>query len=141
MTTSDGRPVLKYSDLMHKGRLFEADAVTEEGIAAAAAARVRAERLNALQAQTAAAGPSSATAATAAPAVTKPPAEDSDEEGFLHATALEGLPDHLRRSDSQDSDSDVHVSGQEEEEQHAAESVHKAQQDARKDKQADSKPL
>lgn len=144
MTTSDGRPVLKYSDLMQKGRLFEADAVTEEGIAAASAARVRAERLNALQAQTAAAGLSSAAAAAAAsaPAVmTKPPAEDSDEEGFLHATALEGLPDHLRRSDSQDSDSDVHVSGQEEEEQHAAESVPKAQQDARKDKQADTKPL
>lgn len=143
MTTSDGRPVLKYSDLMQKGRLFEADAVTEEGIAAASAARVRAERLNALQAQTAAAGTSIATAAaaTAAAAVTKTPAEDSDEEGFLHATALEALPDHLKRSDSQDSDSDVHVSRQEEEEQHAAESAHKVQQDARKDKQADAKPL
>lgn len=128
---------------MQKGRVFEADAVTEEGLAAASAARVRAERLNALQAQTAAAGPSSAAAAAAAPAVvTKPPSEDSDEEGFLHATALEALPDHLRRSDSQDSDSDVLVSGQEEEEQHAAESAHnKVQQEARKDKQPDSKPL
>ena len=142
MTTSDGRPVLKYSDLMQKGRVFEADAVTEEGIAAATAARVRAERLNALQAQTASAGASSAAAAApaSAAAVTKP-AEDSDEEGFLHATALGSLPDHLRRSESQDSDSDVLVSGQEAEDQHAAESVHKVQQDVRKDRQADYKPL
>lgn len=137
MTTSDGRPILKYSDLMQKGRAFAADAVTEEGIAAATAARLRAERLNALQAQTASAGASSAGAAAAA--VTKP-VEDSDEEDFLHATPLGSLPDHLRWSDSQDSDSDVIVSGQEEEDQHAAESVHKLQQDARKDKQADFKP-
>lgn len=137
MTTSDGRPVLKYSDLMQKGRVFEVDAVTEEGIAAAAAARIRAERLNAIQAQTSA-GASSAAAAPAA-AATKP-AEDSDED-FLHATALGSLPDHLRRSDSQESDSDVLVSGQEEEDQHAAESAHKVQQDVRKDKQADYKPL
>ena len=138
MTTSDGRPVLKYSDLMQKGRVFEVDAVTEEGIAAAAAARIRAERLNAIQAQTSA-GASSAAAAPAA-AATKP-AEDSDEEDFLHATALGSLPDHLRRSDSQESDSDVLVSGQEEEDQHAAESAHKVQQDVRKDKQADYKTL
>lgn len=138
MTTTDGRPILKYSDLMQKGRAFEADAATEEGIAAATAARVRAERLNALQAPTASARASSAGAAAAA--VTNP-AEDSDEEDFLHATALGSLPDHLRRSDSQDSDSDVLVSGQEEEDQHAAESVHKLQQDLRKDKQDDYKPL
>lgn len=140
MTTSDGRPILKYSDLMQKGRVVDADAVTEEGIAAASAARLRAERLNALQAQTTAAGASSAAAAASAPAVSKS-AEDSDEEGFLHATAFGSLPDHLRRSESQDSDSDVLVSGQEEEEHHAAESAHKVQQDVRRDKQADYKPL
>ena len=133
MTTSDGRPVLKYSDLMQKGRVFEADGVTEEGIAAAAAARVRAERLNALQAQTSAGASTAATVAK--------PAEDSDEEGFLHATALGSLPEHLRRSDSQVSDSDVLVSSQQEEDQHAAESVHKVQQDVRKDKQADYKSV
>ena len=139
MTTSDGRPVLKYSDLMQKGRVFDTDAVTEESQAAASAARVRAERLNALQAQTAAAGASSAPDAAAAGAAAKAAEDTEDEEGFLHASAVGSLPDHLRRSESEDSDSDVHVSRQGEEEEQAAESANKAQQDPRRDKQADYK--
>ncbi|KAL3162013.1 hypothetical protein ABBQ38_009085 [Trebouxia sp. C0009 RCD-2024] len=140
MTTSDGRPILKYSDLMQKGRVFDADAVSEESLAAASAARVRAERLNALQAQTASAGAFSAPAAAASSAAAKAAEGSDDEEGFLHASAVGSLPDHLRRSVSQDSDSDFHVSRQEEQEHEAAESAHKAQQDPRRDKQADYKP-
>lgn len=139
MITSNGRPVLRYSDLIQKGTTHGADAVTEASLDAAVAARQRAERLNALKAQTAAAAASSASAATSAP-VTKA-ADDSDDEGFLHATAVGKLPEHLRRSDSQDSDSDVLVSGQEEEEQHAAELVHKSKQEGRRDNQAASKAL
>lgn len=139
MTTSDGRPILKYSDLMQKGRVFDADAVTEESVAAASAARMRAERLNALQAQTVSAEASSAAGAAAASTAAKAAEDSEDEEGFLHASALGSLPDHLRRSESQDSDSDVHVSRQEEEEQ-AVESAHKAQLDPTWDKQADYKP-
>lgn len=140
MTTSDGRPVLKYSDLMQKGRVFDADAVSEDSLAAASAARVRAERLNALQAQTASAGASSAPAAAAASAAAKAAEGSDDEEGFLHAPVMGSLPDHLRRSESQDSGSDFPASRQEEEEHEAAESAHKAQQDPRRDKQADYKP-
>ena len=139
MTTSDGRPILRYSDLIQKGTVYAGDIATEASLNAASAARLRAERLNALKAQTAAAADSSASAAAAAP-VTKA-ADDSDDEGFLHATAVGKLPEHLRRSNSQDSDSDILVGGQEEEEHQAAESAYKAQQEGRRDNQAAFKPL
>lgn len=137
MTTSDGRPILKYSDLMQKGTVFAADEATEEGLAATSAARLRSERLNALKAQTTAAAASQA----AAPAAVTKVAEDSDEEGFLHATAVGALPDHLRRSESQDSDTDVIVGKQEEEERQAPESAGRVQPDVRRDKQAAYKSL
>ena len=135
MTTSDGRPLLKYSDLLQRDAAAAADPFMEDNQAAAPVARLRAERLSALNAQTATAAPSSASA----PA--HKAADESDDEAFLHTIAVGKLPDHLRRSDSQDSDSDLLVSRQEADEQQAAEPAHRPQQDVRIDHQTALKSL
>jgi len=94
-------------------------------------AKLRAERLNILKTATASAATSAAAAsvtATAAAAQT----DEGDEEGFMHAAAVGKLPDHLVRSESQESDSDVITDRPDEDERQPAESEARLQQDPKR---------
>ncbi len=148
MTTLGGRPVLKYSDLLPRMNAPAADKEAQEEIErrdlGLANARLRAERLKALKAQSssaaaaAAAASASASASALAAAKAAPVKDvDSDDEGFMHATAVGKLPEHLIRSESQESaDSDVILDKQDDERQQSAESQQRVQQDPKRDKQA-----
>ena len=113
VTGSDGRPLLQYSRLLPKGNPIpppqEGEKEEDSRKLSETSAKLRVERLNILKAQTAATA-SAATSAAAASATASAAAahtDEGDEEGFMHAAALAKLPDHLIRSGSQESDSDV----------------------------------
>ena len=142
MITTDGRPVLKYSELLPRNSTTVIDTKPEAELLAASNARLRAERLKALKSQSPAAAlvsPAASSAPAPAAATAAARGDDSDEEGFLHATAVGKLPGHLTRTESQESDSDVIMDKQDEEEGQLAESE-KKMQETRHDRQAAYKP-
>ena len=130
VTGSDGRPLLQYSRLLPKGKPIppSQDEEKEEGSRklSETSAKLRAERLNILKAQTAA----MASAATSAAAAAQ--TDEGDEEGFMHAAAVGKLPEHLVRSESQESDSDVITDRPDEHEQQPPESEARLQQDPKR---------
>ena len=145
MITTDGRPVLKYSELLPRNSTTVIDTKPEAELLAASNARLRAERLKALKSQSPAAAlvsplpPAASSAPAPAAATAAARGDDSDEEGFLHAAAVGKLPGHLTRTESQESDSDVIIDKQDEEEGQSAESE-KKMQESRHDRQAAYKP-
>lgn len=100
LMTSNGECILKYSDLMASTTFLLPQQTGDSD--ATARAKLRAERLNALKAQSMDKEKASATAAVAK-------AEDSDDESFFHMACKRKLPEHLVDSSafSQDSDTDV----------------------------------
>lgn len=136
VTGSDGRPLLQYSRLLPKGNPIppsqEEEKEEDSRKLSETSAKLRAERLNILKAQTAASA-SAATSAAAALATASAAAaqtDEGDEEGFMHA-AVSKLSDHLVRSESQESDSDVITDRPDEDERQPAESEARLQQDPR----------
>ncbi len=135
VTGSDGRPLLQYSRLLPKGNPIppsqEEEKEEDSRKLSETSAKLRAERLNILKTATASAATSAAAAsvtATAAAAQT----DEGDEEGFMHAAAVGKLPDHLVRSESQESDSDVITDRPDEDERQPAESEARLQQDPKR---------
>ena len=140
MTTADGRPILRYSDLPPKCTPADTDdkgkdPTAEQEMSSSISAKLRAERLKAIRLQT-----GGAASVQAIPSAVSGQADDIDEEGFLHAAAVGKLPEHLTQTESQDSDSDVITAKQEEEEEQSPELQQGPQQDAKRDKQAAYKP-
>ncbi len=139
VTGSDGRPLLQYSRLLPKGNPVppsqEEEKEKHSRQLSETGAKLRAERLNILKAQTAAmasaasSAASSAAAASATASAAAAQTDEGDEEGFMHAAAVGKLPDHLVRSESQESDSDVITDRPDEDERQPAESEARLQQD------------
>jgi hypothetical protein len=138
VTGSDGRPLLQYSGLLPKGNPIplSQEEEKEEGSRklSETSAKLRAERLNILKAQTAAtaSAATSATAASATASAAAAQADEADEEGFMHAAAVGKLPEHLVRSESQESDSDVIMDRPDEDERQPAEFQARLQQDPKR---------
>lgn len=125
VTGTDGRPLLQYSRLLPRGGpvpLSKDEADEQESkILSEANSKLRAERLKALLTT------ASATASAAAAR-----ADDSDEEDFMHAAAVGRLPEHLTRSESQESDSDIMVDRSDDVQQQPVESQSRLQQDSKR---------
>ena len=138
VTGSDGRPLLQYSRLLPKGNPIppsqEEEKEQDSRKLSETSAKLRAERLNILKAQTAAmaSAASSAAAASATASAAAAQTDEGDEEGFMHAAAVGKLPDHLVRSESQESDSDVITDRPDEDERQPAESEARLQQDPKR---------
>lgn len=121
LVTSDGRYLLKFSDLMPS--VDALPQVQQSGHTdAISRAKLRAERLNALKAQT-------STDKARAIAAARARSEDSDDESFFHVAARGKLPEHLVDSSmlSQESDVDVVMHEVDSQEQQSAQSEAKAQ--------------
>lgn len=131
VTASNGRSMLRYSDLLPSVDSKPAEQLPEQADAASRA-RVRAERLNALTLQT-------STDAAKVAAATAAGEDDSDEESFLHAKVMRKLPEHLVDSStlSDESDSDVVISEADAEEHSAGKAEAQAQS---RDKQSGPQP-
>lgn len=114
LRTSDGRCLVKYSDLMPSlsSRPEEQPVGSTDAVSRA---KLRAERLNALKAQISTDKVKAASAAAVR-------AEDSDDESFLHVAARGKLPQHLVESSvlSQESDEDVVMHEADSQEQQSA---------------------
>lgn len=121
LVTSDGRYLLKFSDLMPSVDALAQ--VQQTGHTdAISRAKLRAERLNALKAQT-------STDKAKAVAAARVRSEGSDDESFFHVAAKGKLPEHLVDSSmlSQESDADVVMHEVDSQEQQSAQSEVKAQ--------------
>ena len=133
VTGSDGRPLLQYSGLLPKGNPIplSQEEEKEEGSRklSETSAKLRAERLNIPKAQpaTTASAATSAAAAAATASAAAAQTDEGEEEGFMHAAAVGKLPDHLVRSESQESDSDVITERPDEDERQPAESEARSQ--------------
>ena len=125
VTGTDGRPLLQYSRLLPRGGpvpLSKEEADDQESrILSEANSKLRAERLKA-----------SLTAASSAAATAAAEAGDSDEEGFMHAAAVGKLPEHLIRSESQESDSDIIMDRHDDTQQQPVDSDSRVQQDPKR---------
>lgn len=136
VTGSDGRPLLQYSRLLPKGNPVPPSQEEEKDEGSRklseTSAKLRAERLNILKAQAAAMAATTAAAASATASAAAAHTDEGDEEEFMHAAAVGKLPDHLVRSESQESDSDVITDRPDEDERQPAESEARLQQDPKR---------